>query len=243
MGVREFLGDLFAMKKAVVLLSGGLDSATTLYFAKEQGFSCSCLIFDYGQRHKKEIQSAKKIARSARCLFKIIKIALPWKGSALLDRNVRILSVTKPPCLAGRQASHQVTGAIPNTYVPGRNIIFLSFALSYAEAIGAQAVFIGANAIDYSGYPDCRPEFYRAFKKAASRGMKSGVEKRAIEIKAPLIHKTKVQIVKLGNRLGVPFALTWSCYRGDRFPRGKCDSRYFRAQGFKEAKVRDPLLK
>src|SRR3989338_4294147 len=141
------------MKKAVVLLSGGLDSAATLYFAKKQGYKCFCLIFDYGQRHKKEINAAKKIAQVANCKSKIIKIKLPWKGSALLDKKINIpvgIKVSK----------YQSIKEIPSTYVPARNIIFLSFALSYAEAIGADAIFIGANSIDYSGYPDCRPEFY-----------------------------------------------------------------------------------
>ena len=207
--------------KAVVLLSGGLDSVTTLYFAKKAGFSCHCLIFDYGQRHKKEISAAKKIAQNLKCPFRVIKISLPWKGSSLLDANLAI--------------PHRRSGKIPATYVPGRNIIFLSFALSYAEAIAAKAIFIGAHAQDYSGYPDCRPEFFQAFDKVISRGTKAGVEKKGIKIKTPLINKTKAQIIRLGNSLGVPFNLTWSCYRGGSRPCGKCDSCYYRAKGFKEA--------
>ncbi|OGX52310.1 MAG: 7-cyano-7-deazaguanine synthase QueC, partial [Omnitrophica WOR_2 bacterium RIFCSPLOWO2_12_FULL_46_30] len=161
------------VKKAVVLLSGGLDSATTLYYARAQGCRCFCLVFDYGQRHKKEIESAKRIAQRANCKWQVVKIILPWKGSSLLDRRI---SVPRPALPAGRQVSR-----IPSTYVPGRNIIFLSFALSYAEAIKAEAVYIGANAIDYSGYPDCRPEFYQAFIQAARLGTKAGVEGRPIK--------------------------------------------------------------
>jgi len=217
------------MKRAVVLLSGGLDSATTLYLAKKQGFKCHCLIFDYGQRHRREIKAAKVIAQSANCEYRILKIKLPWGGSSLLDNN---LKVTRSP-------GHKVTSNIPSTYVPGRNIIFLSFALSYAEAIKAGAIFIGAHSQDYSGYPDCRPEFYRAFSKVIATGTKSGVQKRKIQIKTPLIRKTKAQIIHLGKNLGVPFALTWSCYRGGKRPCGICDSCYFRVKGFREAGIRD----
>jgi len=222
-------------RQAVVLLSGGLDSATTLYIAKKQGFNCFCLIFDYGQRHKREIESAEKIAKSANCPAQIIKIALPWKGSALLDKKIKIRRNT-------RVSGYQVTRVIPRTYVPARNIIFLSFALSYAEAIGAQTIFIGANAVDFSGYPDCRPEFYKAFSRIISCGTKAGVEHKRIEIKTPLINKTKSEIIKLGAKSGVPFKFTWSCYRGGRLPCGECDSCYFRAEGFKEAGIEDPLL-
>ena len=216
-------------KKTVVLLSGGLDSATTLYFAKAKGFQCYCLIFDYGQRHKKEIASAKKIAQRAGCAWQVIKISLPWKGSSLLDKK---MSVHSP---------QSIVQSIPLTYVPARNIIFLSFALSYAEAIKASSIFIGANAIDYSGYPDCRPEFYRAFIKVVNLGTKAGVEGRGFSIFTPLIKMTKAGIIKLGTRLKVPYGLTWSCYQGGKFPCGRCDSCLFRAKGFQEAGVKDPL--
>jgi 7-cyano-7-deazaguanine synthase len=136
----------------------------------------------------------------------------------------------------------QVTSGIPSTYVPARNIIFLSFALSYAEAIGARAIFIGAHSQDYSGYPDCRPEFYRAFSQIITTGTKTGIEKRSIKIETPLIHKAKAEIIRLGARLGVPFEFTWSCYQGGNRPCGKCDSCCFRAKGFKEAGITDPLL-
>lgn len=222
-------------RKAVVLLSGGLDSAVTLYKARKSGYKCFCLSFDYGQRHKREIESAKKIAHTANCPYQLLNINLPWKGSSLLDRNIFI------PGQLNRQAG-KPADRIPSTYVSARNIIFLSFALSYAEAISAKAIFIGAHTGDYSGYPDCRPEFYRAFSKVASCGTKTGIEKRKIEIKTPLIGRTKAQIIRLGSRLGVPFKFTWSCYKGGRSPCGECDSCYFRAKGFSEIGIEDPLL-
>jgi len=218
-------------KKAVVLLSGGLDSATTLYFARKSGFECTCLSFDYGQRHKRELSAAGKLAAVSNCEHHIVKIGLPWKGSSLLDSDIALP-------MAGNSSGKK----IPNTYVPARNIIFLSFALSCAEAIGAEAIFIGANAVDYSGYPDCRPDFYRAFCKAIRTGTKSGVEGAQIRILTPLISKTKAQIVKLGAALGVPFGLTWSCYAGGVKPCGKCESCFYRSKGFRQARVIDPLV-
>lgn len=224
------------MNKTVVLLSGGLDSATTLYYAKSKGYRCHCLIFDYGQRHKREIESARRIAQNTGCKAQVIKIALPWKGSALLDKNIKIPE---------RNKLNEPKSVIPSTYVPARNIIFLSFALSYAEAIGAGVIFIGANAIDYSGYPDCRPEFFSAFQQVIKTGTKTGSNIQhpasSIQINAPLVNKTKKEIVKLAKRLGVPLGLTWSCYKGGRKPCGACDSCMLRAKGFMEAGVRDPL--
>ena len=214
--------------KAIVLLSGGLDSAVTLYIAKQKGFDCHCLIFDYGQRHSKEIESAKKIAGYAGCDYEILKISLPWKGSSLLENKMRLP-------LAGRPQP----AAIPSTYVPGRNIIFLSFALSYAEAVAARAIFIGAHNQDYSGYPDCRPEFFKAFSLMALKGTKAGVENKKIAIEAPLLNKGKAEIIKIGAKLNVPFGLTWSCYQGGRKPCGKCESCDFRRKGFKEAGIKD----
>jgi len=223
-------------KSAVVLLSGGLDSAVVLSLAKKQGFESYCLIFDYGQRHSKEINAAKAIARQAKCRIQTVKIALPWKGSALLDQRTAVPEINKPKV--------KVKGSgIPNTYVPGRNIIFLSFAISFAEAISAQAVFIGAHAQDYSGYPDCRPEFYRAFARVVSCGTKAGVENKPIRIIAPLLKMSKAQIIIAGRKLKVPFGLTWSCYKGGKAPCGVCESCYYRAKGFKEAGVSDPALK
>lgn len=221
------------MKKAVVLLSGGLDSATCLYWAKHQGYDCQCLIFDYGQRHKKEIQQAAKIAKTAKSPYQIVKISFPWKGSSLLDKKLQVpLSNFKS----------QNSNSIPNTYVPARNTIFLSFALSFAEAIKAQAIVIGANALDYSGYPDCRPNYFQAVQKMANLATKAGVEGKKIKILTPLIHKTKAQIIRLGKSLKVPYQMTWSCYRGKARPCGTCDSCILRAKGFREAGWPDPTV-
>ncbi|MFA5090788.1 MAG: 7-cyano-7-deazaguanine synthase QueC [Candidatus Omnitrophota bacterium] len=217
------------MKKAIVLLSGGLDSAAVLYLAKKEGFSCSCLIFDYGQRHKREIESARRIAASAGCRAKVLKIPFPREGSSLLGKQREV-----PLTRKGK-------GDIPSTYVPARNIIFLSLALSYAEASGAGTIFIGAHSQDYSGYPDCRPQFYRIFQRLAACGTKSGVEGRGVKIRAPFLNRGKASIIRTGISLGVPFHLSWSCYKGGLRPCGKCESCYFRAKGFKEAGVKDPL--
>jgi len=221
-------------KKAVVLLSGGLDSATTLYIAKARGFEPYGLIFDYGQKHVKEIVQAKKIAKFARCSFEVVRILFPWKGSALLDKKTKIPK---------KRSFKKMKTEIPSTYVPSRNIIFLSFAASFAESIGAFAIFIGANAIDYSGYPDCRPDFIENFQKALDKGTKTGVNKKKIKIYAPLISKTKAQIIKTGLRLKVPYHLTWSCYQGGRMPCGACDSCLLRQQGFDASQHKDPSLK
>ncbi|MFH1622681.1 MAG: 7-cyano-7-deazaguanine synthase QueC [Candidatus Omnitrophota bacterium] len=209
------------MKKAIVLLSGGLDSATTLFYVKKKDYKVSCLIFDYGQRHKKEILFAKKIAKIAKCPFKLIRINLPWKGSALLERK---LSIPK-----------SYSTGIPATYVPARNTIFLSFALSFAEAIGVRDVFIGANAIDFSGYPDCRPKYYKVFNRLSKLATKAGAENKAIKIHTPLINKTKKEIILLARKLNVPLNLTWSCYKGGKQPCGVCDSCRLRKKGFQQA--------
>jgi len=242
------------VKQAVVLLSGGLDSATVLYYAKSRGYRCRCLSFDYGQRHNREIRSAAGIARSAGSRWQLLKIKLPWKGSSLLDKNMKICHSEgakrpknlkdrffAPPSAGLRMTSREV----PSTYVPGRNIIFLSFALSYAEASGAGAIFIGANAVDYSGYPDCRPEFISVFQEVINIGTKIGsgfrVPGSRLKVEAPLIDKSKKEIVKLAKRLKVPLELTWSCYKGGRRPCGACDSCILRAKGFREAGLEDPL--
>ncbi|MEI8348755.1 MAG: 7-cyano-7-deazaguanine synthase QueC [Candidatus Omnitrophota bacterium] len=215
------------MKKAVILLSGGLDSATTLYFAKKYGHDLTALIFDYHQRHKKEIKAAKKIASLNKVKYHIVKISLAWTRSSLTDakKNVplnRNLIATK----------------IPSTYVAARNIVFLSYAYSLAESIGANKVFIGAHIQDYSGYPDCRPEFLEAFQKAANSGMK----RADVKIEAPLINKSKKEIIEMGLRLAVPFQHTWSCYQGGKKPCTKCDSCRFRIKAFEELGMIDPLL-
>ncbi len=220
------------MKRAVILLSGGLDSSTTLYHALQKGYACHCLVFDYGQRHRKEIRCAVAVARAAGCPYEIVQIGLPWKGSALLDKKVKVPE--------GRRLDAK---DIPVTYVPARNIIFLSFAASFAEAVGARVIFIGANAVDYSGYPDCRPEFFKAYAGVLARGLKTCVEGPrgacAIKVETPLIHLTKAEIVRLARRLKVPTQLTWSCYQGGRRPCGVCDSCRLRDKGFKEAGVKD----
>jgi 7-cyano-7-deazaguanine synthase len=219
--------------KAVVLLSGGLDSSTVLFIAKKK-YKCHCLIFDYGQRHRREIESAKKVAKFTGCDYKIMRISFFWKGSSLLDKTKKI-----PYNIVGTIGNVGNIGKdIPSTYVPARNTVFLSYAASFAEAIGAKKIFIGANAVDFSGYPDCRPQYYKIFNKLLEVGTKN----RNIKIETPIIHKTKEEIVKLGIKFGVPFNLTWTCYSGGKKPCGKCDSCVLRAKGFSKAKVKDPLL-
>jgi 7-cyano-7-deazaguanine synthase len=221
------------MKKAIVLLSGGIDSATTLFYAKKRKFKCFCLSFYYGQKHKREIESAKKIAKRAGSSISVIKVSIPKSASALTNTLKHI----------ARAKKKRIGKRIPSTYVPARNIIFLSLALSWAETLKCTKIFMGANAIDFSGYPDCRPSFIEAFQKVALLGTKSGVQRKPIRIKAPLLFKTKSQIVKLAKRLGVPLELTWSCYRGGKFPCQSCESCLLRAKGFEEAGIIDPLLK
>ncbi len=173
------------------------------------------------------------IARAAGCPFHLIRIRLPWGGSALTDRRT--------PVPMGRSLS-AIRKGIPSTYVPARNTILLSFATSLAEAIHASRIFIGAQIMDYSGYPDCRPDYYRAYAQVIRRGTKAGVEGRSIRIETPLIRKTKSQIIRLGKRLGVPYRLTWSCYAGKSRPCGSCDSCLLRDKGFREAGYEDPAL-
>ncbi len=220
------------MKKAVVLLSGGLDSAVTLYASRKMGYTPYALLIDYGQRHKKELEFAKRLARECGAHLKMIKLDLPWKGSSLLDKAIDIPSL--------RSASRIKSLGIPSTYVPARNTIFLSMASSYAEAIRASAVFIGAHVEDSSGYPDCRQKYLEAFDRVVRVGTKRGLEKR-LKLEYPLIKKNKAQIIGLGRSLGVPFQYTWSCYEGLSKPCLKCDSCVLRAKGFKEAGLKDPL--
>ncbi len=221
------------MKKAVCLLSGGLDSTTALYKAVTEGYQPTALTVFYGQLHHKEIECAKKIAGELRVPHYFISMELPWKGSSLLDASV--------PMPTMREESEMAKG-IPSTYVPARNTIFLSLAASCAESIDAEGIFIGANVLDYSGYPDCRPEFFESFEETLLRGTKAGVEGRKIKIHAPLLNLNKKEIVQLGQLLNVPFEKTWSCYRGKNAPCGECDSCRLRAKGFKEAGLSDPLL-
>jgi len=212
-------------KKAVILLSGGLDSATVLYYAKSKGYELYALSFDYGQRHKKELSLAKKLSRKNNVPIKILKISLPWKGSSLIDKTV-------PLPKAGKKKN-----TIPNTYVPSRNMIFLSFAASYAETIGASSIFIGANQVDYSGYPDCRQDFLKAFSAVIRKGTKAGLIGKAVKVNAPLIHMSKKDIIKKAFKLGVPLWQTWSCYYGGKYPCLKCEACLLRIKGFKAAGI------
>lgn len=218
------------MKKAVVLVSGGLDSATTLALAQEQGYACYAISFDYGQRHRCELQAASKVAQTAGVVeHKVISLNLDnIGGSALTDTAIAV--------------PDQPTEGIPVTYVPARNTVFLSLALAWAEVLAADAIFIGVNAVDYSGYPDCRPEFIAAFANMAKLATKAGVEGHPIGVETPLIHLSKAEIIQQGLRLGVDYANTISCYDPDEAGRacGRCDSCRLRAAGFKEAGVADP---
>ena len=217
-------------KRAVVLVSGGLDSATTLAIAKSQGFSCYALSFNYGQRHRCELEAAAKVVKRMGVVeHKILPLDLAGiTGSALTDKSIAI--------------PRQPTVGIPVTYVPARNTVFLSLALGWAEVLGAFEIFIGVNAVDYSGYPDCRPEFIAAFEKTANLATKLGVEQHAFKIQTPLIDLTKADIIKQGIQLGVDYSLTISCYDPD--DEGKacsvCDSCRLRAEGFKVAGIKDP---
>lgn len=213
-------------KKGIILLSGGIDSATTLYIAQKRGYQMRALIFDYGQLHRKEIAAAKKIACCAGVPYQCLSITIPWSRSALTDSRIP-LPLDKAEKLHG----------IPSTYVSGRNIIFLSYAVSFAESISARAVFIGAHIEDYSGYPDCRPEFLKAFQKMIGLGLKVP----SIKIVAPLLRKSKKEIIRIGLRLNVPYKFSWSCYSGKQRPCGHCDSCYFRARAFSQLGIKDPL--
>ena len=222
-----------SLKKAVVLLSGGLDSATTLYAARAGGYFPHALTIRYGQRHGRETECARWLAADLKIELRELCIDLPWKGSAFLDRGLS---------LPQSRSEKEMNSGIPATYVPARNTIFLSFALSWAEVLGAEAVFIGANALDYSGYPDCRPEYFQTVEELFKKGTKAGAEGRTIRVETPLLHKTKGEIVQWGHTLGVPFERTWSCYEGSAAPCGVCDSCQLREKGFREAGLADPLL-
>jgi len=215
---------------AVVLLSGGLDSATALALARAEGFSCHCMSFRYGQRHAVELEAAAAVAQQQGAAeHRIVDIDLgAFGGSALTDDRI---DVPDTP-----------TEGIPVTYVPARNTIFLSYALAWAEVLEAPAIFIGVNAVDYSGYPDCRPEYISAHEKMANLATKAGVEGRHLELRTPLIDWTKAEIINKGSELGVDYALTVSCYRADEQGRacGTCDSCRLRAKGFTDAGVPDP---
>jgi 7-cyano-7-deazaguanine synthase len=216
---------------AVVLLSGGLDSATVLALAREQGFRCFALTLDYGQRHRAELQAARQVAAALGAQrHEIVALDLArFGGSALTDAAQQIPTAGVRP-------------GIPPTYVPARNTVMLALALGWAEALGAQHLFYGANAVDYSGYPDCRPEYVAAFERLANLATKSGVEGRPIHVHAPIIRLSKAQIIHTGLRLGVDFAMTVSCYQADDAGRacGCCDACRIRARGFAQAGIADP---
>ncbi|MGA3147382.1 MAG: 7-cyano-7-deazaguanine synthase QueC [Acidimicrobiales bacterium] len=215
----------------LVVLSGGLDSTVCMALAlEESGSPPLALTFDYGQRHRTELDRSAGVAGHFRSEHLVVTLdTSAWGGSALTDPSIDV-----PAAGAG--------GGIPVTYVPARNSIFLAVALGVAEARGLDAVWIGVNAIDYSGYPDCRPEFIEAFRGVAATGQKRGVEGDPIAIRTPLIERTKSEIIRLGMRLDAPLALTWSCYRGGDTPCGTCDACILRARGFADAGVDDPAL-
>lgn len=222
-------------KKAVVLLSGGLDSTTVIFYAKSLGFDIFAVSFDYGQKNKFEFQKAKIIAESAGAKkHHVAKIDLSAFGGSSLTSDIEV-EKDRPLSAIG--------DGIPLTYVPARNTIFLSFALGWAEVIGAQHIFIGVNATDYSGYPDCRPEFIAAFEKVANIGTKSGVEGAQISIHTPLIHLTKAETIKLGLSVGADYSTTITCYdpTTDGLSCGRCDACILRLRGFAELGLNDPI--
>ena len=229
------IGDWRLNKKAVVLLSGGLDSTTTLAIAKSQGFACYALSFDYGQRHVVELSAAKRAAKALGAAEHVLlKIDLRAFGGSALTSDTPVPK---------RRSTAGISRGIPVTYVPARNTIFLSFALAFAEVRRCGAIFIGVNALDYSGYPDCRPEYLAAFQRLANLATKTGVEKtNPVVIHAPLLHKSKAQIIRAARTLGVDLSITQSCYDPDKKGRacGQCDACLLRKKGFAEAGLADP---
>lgn len=218
------------MTRAVVLVSGGLDSATVLAIARERGCECYALSFDYGQRHRIELDAAQQVAESlGAAAHRLVRLDIGWMGgSALTDTRLDV--------------PHQLSEGIPITYVPARNSIFLSIALGWAEVLNARDIFIGVNVVDYAGYPDCRPEFIQAFQRLANLGTRAGIEGDGFRVHAPLINLSKAEIIAMGVRLGVDYTLTLSCYEPDAAGRacGTCDSCRLRAQGFADAGIPDP---
>jgi 7-cyano-7-deazaguanine synthase len=216
--------------KAIVLLSGGLDSATVLAIAKQRGYDCYTLSFDYGQRHRAELEAAANVAASLGVAeHRVMAIPIGSLGSSALTD----VAIAVP---------EEGGDGIPVTYVPARNTVFLALALAWAEVLGAEAIFIGVNAVDYSGYPDCRPEFIAAFQELARLATKQGVEGAAVSIEAPLVDLTKAEIIRQGAALGVDYGLTVSCYQAgaDGTACGRCDACRFRREGFRAARIDDP---
>jgi len=222
------------MPKAVVLLSGGLDSSTVLAMSLQQGYDVVALTFDYGQKHRRELESASSIATH----FKVgehVVMKMDFAGrlkSALTDQSMD---------MPQDRTVSEIGAGIPSTYVPSRNLIFLSVASSVAEDVGAEAIFIAANSVDFSGYPDCTPEFIEAFQRVLDIGTKAGREGKPVKVLAPIIRYSKADIVREAMRLGVPLEKTWSCYRGGSKACGKCDSCILRLKGFCEAGIEDPI--
>ena len=223
------------MKKAIVLLSGGLDSTTALYLAKSEGFGeIYALTFEYGQKHDRELRAAREVARTAGVKeHKFVKLLLnQWDGCSLTDPKMEV-----PDGDLRRDT-------VPDTYVPARNMVFLSVAASYADALGVEDIYIGVSEVDYSGYVDCREEFIRSMERTINLGTVLGAERgRHITIHAPFMHMAKADEIRLGARLGVDYGLTWTCYRGGDRPCGACDSCLLRAKAFAEAGMEDPLVK
>ena len=222
------------MAEAIVLLSGGLDSSTVLALAKERGYDVVALTFDYGQKHKRELNSSRKMARHFKAKEHVI---VPLNLGELLRSSLTRESMSIPE----NRTEEEISSGVPSTYVPSRNIIFLSIASSIAESRGADAIFIGANSVDFSGYPDCTVEFIAAFQRTLDIGSKAGREGRGIRVEAPILTKSKRDIVREAIRLKVPMEDTWSCYKGGVKACGKCDSCLLRLRGFSEAGIRDPL--
>ncbi|MEM9924413.1 MAG: 7-cyano-7-deazaguanine synthase QueC [Cyanobacteria bacterium P01_D01_bin.50] len=220
--------------KAVILLSGGLDSSTVLYKALADGCECYAISFDYQQRHRRELNCAREVAKKAGVVkHQIVQFDLTqWGGSALTDNSID---------LPQERSLEEMSQNIPITYVPARNTIFLSFAVSYAETMGASRIYIGVNALDYSGYPDCRPDYIRAIQEVFRLGTKQGREGNPIQVFTPLIDLKKTEIIELGNFLGVPWELTWSCYSGGNVACGVCDSCRLRLAAFDELGLTDPV--
>jgi 7-cyano-7-deazaguanine synthase len=220
------------MPKAVVLLSGGLDSTVTLAHSINEGNETIALSFRYGQRHGKELEAAKAVAKHYKIKHSIIDIDLSSFNSSLIDTSKNIEKNRK-----------NIGNDIPDTYVPSRNIIMLSIAAGLCESVGAEIIYIGANSVDYSGYPDCRKDFFKAFEKMLTKGTKAGVEGRPIKVVAPILELSKANIVTLGKQLNAPLHLTWSCYEGNETPCGKCDSCIIRKKGFADAGFKDEAMK
>lgn len=221
-------------RNAVCLISGGIDSCVTSYIAQAEGYQIYGLSFRYGQRHEKELFCAKKIVKS-----------LTVKNHIILNIELEKLADSSLLHQSKDAIKHQnyvnIGNHIPSTYVPARNTVFLSLALAHAETITAEAIYIGANAVDYSGYPDCRPEYLKAFQQMADLATKRGVEGHPIKIEAPLLQLTKVEIIQKGLSLNVPFEDTWSCYHGEDLACGRCDACLLRLRGFHEAQIKDPV--